>query len=977
MSRRMVIVIVLIGCGLAGLGGLGLFSLWSSFNSVCCDFGNLTEEPKVDPAVAAALTRDLAEFQQRRNGLPPADAARQWLTFATRYPSILLAGQRSSSRQDDLADWLDVLPPTNAWPELARQVALVQTSSSNHSSKLTLLANALAGDTAGAQATLKKVDRRRRYGVAEIRQQLQAREDGLQHADALTALRRQLQTLAQTDEHGSERSFKLPDVVGLAGRDEAEQLIRQALLLPRVRLSVPVGGETLALAQREALRNLAQLPQPPWDLVRGLECQALYEALDKKFSKSAGLQKIAGLDAAPNYEQQEAMQWYAAALLFQGREADAEQALLHMDRAHSSQKLPYYLEHYVGDMTRAGQIYHMLAAIVQRHPELAMWSEVAGWARLAACEADWLERLRAIVASKQAGPAVQPALQEALLSALLAADQVDEALGVLRHALLASDVPAYDMAGANAERNRRLRLALRAAHIGRLLQRPELINEGLTTARVAFLSNIAETSYELDDVYTELIAAHQYDAAEKMLWQLLKRVEGDADQHSRYGQYHSASAEYLVGLVTIYHAAGRHADVLKLLEEHKGWGVADLAQLNTSNQRDSLVWLAAAEALQAAGRTAEAVPILKAALLQDPGKDAYYQALLSMTGADILPWLDQLYARDRFEERPLIWKAVVLQKMGRLEEAEQIARQALKVDPTDGEQPAGDRVRGYAVLGDILAARGHVDDATFFRNVVKSVRLAEQGDALVEAGLYKRSLPLYEQAQALFADAYCVQWRLAERLNDLGRTEEAEQHYATAFERMPEQFGQVASLCFGCEGIFDKPHSRSVAERVLTRLEQSGEVRPPLYYLLGQLREAQQRPSEAYAFYRQAVALDADYLDAWNKIHDLGEQVALPRAESDALQLRMLRLNPLGRHHSNSLDEVSDLPGLWQAIAELQPLRVSPPKVLLPLVASAAHTGQQPQERFDDAGECGCGMLTPGQSLAKQKLVDAILNLDE
>lgn len=966
MSRRMVMVIVLIGCGLAGLGALGLFSLWSAFNSTCCDFGNFSEEPKVDPAVAAALTRDLEDFKQRRNGLPPADAARQWLTFGTRYPSLLLTGQRSSARQDYRADWLDVLPRTNAWPELARQVALAQAGGSHHSTKLTLLAYALAGDAAGAQAALKKVDLRRQYGVAEIRQQLQAREDGLQHADALTALRRQLQTLAQADEQGSERSFKLPDVVGLAGRDEAEQLIRQALLLPRIRLSVPVGGETLALAQREALRNLAQLPQPPWDLVRGLDCQALYEALDQKFGKPAGLQKIAGLEAASNYEQQEAMQWYAAALLFQGREMDAEQALLHMDHAHSPQKLPYYLEHYVGDMTRAGQIYHMLAAIVQRHPELAMWSEVAGWARLAACEADWLERLRSIAATPQAGPAVQPDLQEALLSALLAADQVDEALGVLHQTLLASDVG-----------NRRLRLALREARLGQLLQRPELVTEGLNTARTAFLDDIKESSYRLNDICTELIAAHQYDAAEKMLLQLLKRVEGDADQHRRYSRYHSASAEYLVGLVTVYHAAGRHADVLNLLEGHHGWGAADLAQLSTSRHRDSLLWLAAAEALQAAGRTAEAVPILKAALLQDPGKDAYYQALLSMTGADILPWLDQLYARDRFEERPLIWKAVVLQKMGRLEEAEQTARQALKVDPTDGEQPAGDRVRGYAVLGDILAARGRADDATFFRNVVKSVRLAEQGDALVEAGLYRRSLPLFEQAQALFADAYCVQWRLAERLNDLGRTEEAEQHYATAFERMPEQFGQVASLCFGCEGIFDKPHSRSVAERVLTRLEQSGKVRPPLYYLLGQLREAQQRPSEAYAYYRQAVALDADYLDAWNKIHDLGAQVALPQAESDALQLRMLRLNPLGRHHSSSLDEVSDLPGLWQAIAELQSLRVSPPKVLLPLVASAAQPGQQPPDRFDDAGESGCGMPTPGQALAKQKLVEAILNLDE
>ena len=42
----------------------------------------------------------------------------------------------------------------------------------------------------------------------------------------------------------------------------------------------------------------------------------------------------------------------------------------------------------------------------------------------------------------------------------------------------------------------------------------------------------------------------------------------------------------------------------------------------------------------------------------------------------------------------------------------------------------------------------------------------------------------------------------------MGNLAEARKHYEIAFRRMPEQFGQVASFCFGCEGVFNHPESR-------------------------------------------------------------------------------------------------------------------------------------------------------------------------
>lgn len=289
--------------------------------------------------------------------------------------------------------------------------------------------------------------------------------------------------------------------------------------------------------------------------------------------------------------------------------------------------------------------------------------------------------------------------------------------------------------------------------------------------------------------------------------------------------------------------------------------------------------------------------------------------LVSLAGADLPDWLDELYARDRFEERPLIWKAVVQMRAGRLDEAETTIRQALKVDPTDGEQEAGQRVKGYAVLADILEAQKKTADAQFFRHVVQSVRVAEEGDALLDAGLVSRSLQKYEAAEGLFVDAYCVQWRLAERLWALGRFEEANRHYAIAFERMPEQFGQVASFCFGCQGVFEKQQSRSVAENVLTRLATTQGQRPQVFFLLGQLREAQHRYADAYRSFKRAVELDPDYLDAWERLYRLKERLYLPKQESDDIVFRGMELDPWHRHFSGGWETVVDVRRLWTIAA--------------------------------------------------------------
>ena len=360
-------------------------------------------------------------------------------------------------------------------------------------------------------------------------------------------------------------------------------------------------------------------------------------------------------------------------------------------------------------------------------------------------------------------------------------------------------------------------------------------------------------------------------------------------------------------ILPLYRKAGRHKDIVALLEGDPDLSVTNALQF-VRDARGELVEIYA-EALAKTGRGADAAALARQAVLKSENhpSDWPFQILADEMATDaFLRFMDDLYAADRYEERPLIWKAEALRRAGRLEEAEAVARKAVETDPTDGETRAGDRIRSYAVLADILAARGQAKEADFLRGAVKAVRLAEEGDDLQECGLVRRSLAKYEEAEKYFSAAYCVQWRKAERLRELGMEEAANRHYEETFRQLPTQFGFVASLCFGCAGVFDSPGTIPIAERVLTEAASGATPAPAACYLLGKLREEQERPEEAFAAYARATELAPDYLDALVALNKLRFRVRRPRAEWERIQARIFALDPLGRHSGIYASDILD-----------------------------------------------------------------------
>jgi tetratricopeptide (TPR) repeat protein len=329
----------------------------------------------------------------------------------------------------------------------------------------------------------------------------------------------------------------------------------------------------------------------------------------------------------------------------------------------------------------------------------------------------------------------------------------------------------------------------------------------------------------------------------------------------------------------------------------------------------------AARALAASGDEAAALRAARATVAALPGKDAGYELLATLDPGAIKTF-DAIFSGDEFEERPLIWKASLQLARGATDAAEATVRMAIAIDPSDGEEGPGDRMRAYAVLSEILRRQGDASDSRLYANAVEAIRISEHGDQLHAAGLYDRAFRTYREALEKFSDAYCIQSRLAVQLNKQGRRKEALVHYRRAYELMPASFGRVESHCFGCESVFEGAESQSLAERVFTDIIRKAPDKPQAYYLLAYLRDHQGRHAEALQPLRSAVSLDARYLNAWKRLDEVAGKTYVDSAERDIARLKLMELDPLQRHAHYNITEIGDLRGLWTAADRARALHI-------------------------------------------------------
>jgi tetratricopeptide (TPR) repeat protein len=922
-----------------------------------------TSSPAATGDSMTKFAEDLASFTTRASGQAPEDAARHWLALFDRARSLQKSGNQMGGLSSVSRATFSALPGPAAWPALARLIkdrAANGKDDSPDSNALGLIADTLANSEDQQWTDLAKLAGAQQgsafLSLGSALSQVANHPDEVEKFWETASFDKGAQSANPVYSYRS-NEVELPDLVTILGKDKAAPIILRALLAPSPVITKIMGIETQALARELALAQVDKLQVAPWYLTQSLDGADLYEALHKKFPDDDG--------------GRQSTIYYVISLVAHGRSEEAAKVDHDIDLSQ--------LEEATAELVEAGwssQVYDYIHAYLGQHPDSDLWKFYIDLAGQTGHANEALKFIEDTNARTDLSAGAQNRVRSVLYRGLLAVDRVDEGIAELRMLIRSeksvppqapvANQPFVPGTSQQAMINRFLlqRQALEndptekivkwdieLAQIGRLLKKDDLENEGFADAaqRVESLSatdadeeGLSVRTEVRDQLWTYEMETGRYPQAEKLVADEIVRLSEKAKTaRTGTGRYDYQVRELLQKLALVYYEAGRWADVVTLLEKAPGWGVGDLVEIaesRTNLPRRSVPHLAliAARALAETGRVSEALPILDYTLREDSGDDAAYALLLKIGKGDLVARLDALYHQDQFEERPLIWKAVVLLQQGHAAEAEKACKAAIAVDPSDGEEGKGDRMRAYSVMADICDAEKQTQQAGFFRGVVKAIRMSEDADDFYDAGLLTHAVTMYDQALEIFSGAYCIQSRIARQLAELGRLQEAAVHYRKAFELMPVSFGRLESHCFGCERAFQGKTATGIAEETFTQMMAKDPKKPQLPYLLGYLYMEEKRFPEALANFQKATQLDPDYINAWRHIAEIGENYQLNPALRDEAVFNLLRLDPAGRHVTVQTDRVRQLDKLWNAEERAGKLIPPLPKTLFVLTASAA-----------------------------------------
>jgi len=945
----------------------------------------------------AILRQHAEELAKLAATLPPTEAAQRWIQLLEETLTSASESNRFSGGDLESAPkWsrlMAALPPPAAWEALDQAAKEYGTKAKNAGAakSLRLLTLALRGDLASLpkaiEAMEKGVPQEQRgffdYALNEIKTWI---SQGTANPKAVAeAFTEHLDGIARREFAGD---LPMPDLVTLVGAEKAAPLIRRALLSPQVRISVPVGDATRALAVKIAKESVDELKSPPWALIAGIKPDdlALYVALDRKFPKNRPKEdpRFSGFSEYADSNRAAATRYYLFGLIAAGRTEEAVKIASELaDQSGTNGEEEVFDSDSLEQLNRAGltpQTLAVLREVLKKNPALRLWGDYINLSAQAGTSRETLAFLRETEKRTDLNAQARSQIKAHLWAALLAADEVEEGVLILREVLkqrlaelAEKPKPAPQQRVSfrfHDDETDTIELGLKLASLGRLLNQPEWVEEGLQASKKALAKASPEKGYLSTQVTEFLSRAGRGPEAEQLLIEAkLARIHQEAERKrgdsNFYISSNSDADSFLKALAEVYHKAGRSNDVLRLLSEAKDWQIGDLAE--ESGGGDPSLSFIAAHALAKSGRREEARQLVLFSLSQRGGYDPAYALLLELGGDDLIAQLDRLAAQDRFEERPLIWKAKIQLEAGQLDAAEKTIRAAIAIDPSDGEQGKGDRMRAYAVLGDILDKKGDAAQAKTMRGAVAAIRLSEDADDWWMAGLLTRAVKKYEEALGLFADAYCIQSRLALRYAELGNNAKAEEHYRRAYELMPASFGRVESHCFGCEGAFRGERAQNIADRVFSQLAVTLPDKPQIFYLLGYLRAAQERWPEAAENYRRATQLDPDYFNAWEKLAELGQKMALPQTDQEAAVLAMWRLDTTGHrsgvfgYQDDRLKSVTNFRALWPLLEEHARHTAATPTQVFPLPASKREIERKAAAEKQDGADAAAQAMMRAQ----------------
>lgn len=229
--------------------------------------------------------------------------------------------------------------------------------------------------------------------------------------------------------------------------------------------------------------------------------------------------------------------------------------------------------------------------------------------------------------------------------------------------------------------------------------------------------------------------------------------------------------------------------------------------------------------------------------------------------------------------------ALSLHQQGRLEEAERIYRDILRIEP--------DHSGSLRHLGVVQAQKGRFDDAIRLirRAVQKNPRSAEGhndlGVALEAAKRHADAIAHYEQALMLRPDYAEGYFNLGNALQALGRHEEAVVRFERAIELKPGHAEAHNNLGIALHNLDRYPEALAQYEKALALNPRYAEA----HNNRGNTLRAQKDYDGAIAAYQRALQVKPTYADAYNNLGTAARGQKKPK-DAEELYRKALTLKP-------------------------------------------------------------------------------------
>ncbi len=737
----------------------------------------------------------------------------------------------------------------------------------------------------------------------------------------------------------------MPDIAQPLDAEKAAALadkILQKQEINEIHVDAPA---TKKLLKERAIALGEKVARPHWDMIEGTDDLELYEIFAKKLKKKSGpIGQFFGGSRVAETIPQAAENILLAKLLDDDKLDEAKKIVLRraddLLKSDEGQRMDRFRGHSREDANdklfageRGEKYLRLLEDAFQDRPADLPWSE---YLQLALRQ-DKVEPVQkfavAALASDKIPADRKTEIADAYFEYLLGKELTTDSIEILRKYLLVESPRPVNRQ--NGEDDKSVEHALKLNLLGELLDKPEWQKEGLAAAEKVFAAKLARASDDGYQIVNEfeallhlLVKAERYADAERLAIETLASSIKNRDPERQEYSSSNLGQTALKGLCVVYDKLNRRDEILKLFATAPWWGTTKLSDLLTNEYRNNEPFgVILARTYADAKQPDKALQILDVLISRNPGLDPAYELLIGLDPVGALKKLDTLAKLDPYQERPLIWKAKLQLDNGQLAAAGQTIREAISIDPSDGEQGKNTRMYGYKVFAEVLRKEGDEETAKVFDGAIAAIRKSERADDFRSAGLHSIARKMYKDSLKLFDDAYCIQSRLAIEFYENGDLEQAAIHFERAFQLMPGSFGMIESHCFGCEGAFAGELAQELAEKIFLRLLQEDPKKPQVHYLLGYLRSAQDRPLEALKHYQEAVRLAPQYLNAWEKLSEIaGKYPEHAQLHDDAI-CALLKLDPQQRHTRVDGRNIKDLAKFWNAFAEAQKRRVAPPVI--------------------------------------------------